>query len=33
MAKFQDNILLFAAAYVGIQAVIEAAVGLSLIHI
>lgn len=27
MAKFQDNILLFAAAYVGIQAVIEAAVG------
>ena len=27
MAKFQDNILLFVAAYVGIQAVLEAVVG------
>ena len=27
MAKFQDNILLFVAAYVGVQAVIEAVVG------
>ena len=27
MAKFQDNILLFVAAYVGIQALIEAALG------
>lgn len=27
MAKFQDNVLLFVAAYVGIQAVLEAAVG------
>ena len=27
MAKFQDNILLFVAAYVGIQAVIEAVLG------
>lgn len=27
MAKFQDNILLFVAAYVGVQALIEAAVG------
>ena len=27
MAKFQDNILLFVAAYVGVQALIEAALG------
>ena len=27
MAKFQDNILLFVAAYVGVQALLEAAVG------
>lgn len=27
MAKFQDNVLLFVAAYVGIQAVLEAVVG------
>ena len=27
MAKFKDNILLFAAAYVGVQALIEAAIG------
>lgn len=27
MAKLQDNVLLFVAAYVGIQALIEAAVG------
>ena len=27
VAKFQDNILLFVAAYVGIQAVIEAVLG------
>ena len=27
MAKFQDNILLFVAAYVGIQAVLEWVVG------
>ena len=27
LAKFQDNILLFAAAYVGVQALIEAALG------
>ena len=27
MSKFQDNILLFVAAYVGVQALIEAALG------